>query len=70
MFFSERLKFFKKGGKIKSKAGMMNKVLGILKKTEKREFNVDNPFSIFLIENGKEKPYFAAKIGDITKFQK
>jgi len=59
----------KKGGKIKSEAGMMNKALGIQKETELREFNVDNTFSIFLIEKGKETPYFAAKIADITKFQ-
>ncbi len=37
---------------------------------ELRDFSLDNTFSIFLIENGKDKPYFAGKINDVTKFQK
>jgi len=36
---------------------------------EVREFSIDNAFAIFLIENGKENPYFAAKIYDISKVQ-
>ena len=60
----------KKGGKIKSEAGMTNRALSIQMEQEKREFSVDNTFSIFLIERGKDTPYFAAKISDITKFQK
>lgn len=60
----------KKGGEVKSEAGM-----GIVKSAlpveqeENREFNVDNTFTLFLRENGKELPYFAARISDITKFQ-
>ena len=34
-----------------------------------REFAIDNTFAIFLKEEGKDNPYFAAKIEDITKFQ-
>ena len=34
-----------------------------------REFLIDDTFAIFLVEEGKDKPYFAAKITDITKFQ-
>ena len=58
------------GGKIKSEAGMMVLKESIMVEPEvKREFLIDDTFSIFLIEEGKENPYFAAKISDITKFQ-
>ena len=36
---------------------------------KKREFYIDDTFAIFLIEEDKDTPYFAAKINDITKFQ-
>ena len=36
---------------------------------ENREFLVDNSFTIFLQEEEKTLPYFAAKIDDISKFQ-
>ena len=49
---------------------MTNRAISIQMEEEKREFSVDNTFSIFLIERGKDTPYFAAKISDITKFQK
>ena len=59
----------KTGGKIKSEAGMSVGMSAIL--PEKiREFSLDNTFAIFLIEDGKDNPYFAGKISDITKFQK
>lgn len=58
----------KKGGKIKSEAGMS--VLKFSNITgEKREFLLNDTFTIFLREKYKEKPYFAARIDDITKFQ-
>ena len=41
----------------------------LIKKDEPREFVVDDVFTIFLIENGKELPYFAAKISDISQVQ-
>ena len=58
----------KKGGKIKSEAGMMVSKTALMP-GESREFAVDNTFAIFLKEEGKDNPYFAAKIDDITKFQ-
>ena len=36
---------------------------------DKREFYIDDTFAIFLMEEDKDTPYFAAKINDITKFQ-
>lgn len=57
------------GGKIKSEAGMMVKNESIAIIDEFREFSIDDTFAIFLIEEGKDKPYFAGKIEDITKFQ-
>lgn len=64
-------KLDKKGGEVKSEAGM-----GIVKSAaltqeepEKREFNLDDTFTLFLRENGRDMPYFAAIISDITKFQ-
>ena len=56
------------GGKIKSEAGgiITNAALAIV---ENREFAIDNTFAIFLREKGKDMPYFAGRIDDITKFQ-
>lgn len=58
----------KTGGKIKSEAGMMLEKSALLVEGN-REFSIDNTFAIFLIEKGKNNPYFAGKINDITKFQ-
>lgn len=57
------------GGKIKSEAGMMVKNESAIMLEEVREFSIDDTFAIFLIEEGKNNPYFAGKISDITKFQ-
>lgn len=60
----------RKGGKVKSEAAMMVKFeSAMLEPEEKREFFVDDTFVIFLKEEDKNVPYFAAKIADITKFQ-
>lgn len=59
----------KTGGKIKSEAGMMVKYESAIMIDKIREFAIDDTFAIFLIEKGKDKPYFAGKINDITKFQ-
>lgn len=60
----------REGGKIKSEAGMMvRNESAIMLPEEPRQFFIDNTFAIFLIEEGKHTPYFAAKINDITKFQ-
>ena len=59
----------KRGGKIKSEAGMMvNKAIAINPK-EPREFLVDDTFTIFLRETEKDLPYFAAQISDISQVQ-
>ncbi len=59
----------KTGGKIKSEAGMMINKSAARIPEKLREFVVDDTFAIFLKEEGKETPYFAGKIDDITKFQ-
>lgn len=57
-----------KGGKVKSEAVMViEKTASGLK--ENRQFLVDGTFYIFLKEKDNEKPYLAARIDDITKFQ-
>lgn len=61
----------KTGGKIKSEAGMMVlEKAAIIEDEELRDFSIDNTFAIFLVEAGKDTPYFAGKINDITKFQR
>lgn len=59
----------KKGGKIKSEAGMMLDKAAIIEPEEPRKFLVDGTFTMFLKEEGKDLPYFATKISDITKVQ-
>lgn len=59
-----------KGGKIKSEAGIDAKNTSAgPNQNQPRNFYVDNTFAIFLREKGKEMPYFASRIDDITKFQ-
>lgn len=63
-----------KGGEIKSEAAIDMKIDATSfntkpKKEEPRYFYVDDTFTLFLREKGKDKPYFAARIDDITKFQ-
>lgn len=57
------------GGSIKSEAAIGTKFSSIRPSTEKREFNFDDDFTIFLKETGKDKPYFAANVSNITLFQ-
>lgn len=59
----------KKGGKIKSEAGMMLNKTAIIEPEEPREFLVEDTFVMFLKEAERELPYFATKISDITKVQ-
>lgn len=58
-----------KGGRIKSEAGMMADNAMAIVPAEPRKFNVDQTFTIFLIEEGKDLPYFASKISDISSVQ-
>ena len=57
-----------KGGRIKSEAGMMDKLNSAMPE-EPRNFFVDDTFTIFLKEKGKDLPYFAAQISDISQVQ-
>ncbi len=57
-----------KGGRIKSEAGMMDK-LNLAMPEEPRNFFVDDTFTIFLKEEGRDLPYFAAQISDISQVQ-
>ncbi len=59
----------KKGGKIKSEAGMMVRKMAIMMPEEPRQFLIDDTFTIFLLEENRDLPYFAAKISDITVVQ-
>ena len=53
-----------KGGKVKSEAAIDPGA-----KPKPRYFYLDDTFALFLREEGKELPYFAARIEDITKYQ-
>ena len=60
----------REGGKVKSEAGMMvTYESAMMEPVEIREFLLDDTFAIFLIEEGKDTPYFAGRIDDIRKFQ-
>ena len=58
------------GGRIKSEAGIGMKNTSIAMPETPRNFYVDQAFTIFLVEEGEELPYFAAKISDIENIQK
>lgn len=64
-----QFKLDKKGGKIKSEAGMMIEKAMAVMQTEPREFLVNDVFTLFLIEKNQDLPYFAAKISDISQVQ-
>ena len=57
------------GGKVKSEVGMMVGATSVAPVEMPRYFYVDETFTIFLIEEGRDLPYFAAKISDITNVQ-
>lgn len=59
----------KKGGKIKSEAGMQMNTSAKVSDRMKREFLFDDDFVIMLKEKDKELPYFAAYISDIKSVQ-
>lgn len=63
----------KSGGKVKSEAAItMTSYAGMIEKPEEienRYFEFDSEFTIFIREGGKDLPYFAANIDDITLFQ-
>ena len=63
-----KLNMDKKGGSIKSEA-VMDLMKMSLVDDEKRNFDFDDEYVMFLQETGREKPYFAMCVNDITKFQ-
>lgn len=63
-----KFKLNNKGGEIKSEAGMSVQKSAIINQ-EPRNFDCDDNFAIFLKENGKDMPYFAAIINDINLFK-
>ena len=58
-----------KGGRVKSEAAIAMKDNAIMMPSEPRNLYVDEAFTIFLVEEGMELPYFAAKISDIDTIQ-
>lgn len=67
-----KLELNKKGGKLVSEAAIMTKESAAIIDTEikPKHLYLDDSFVMFLVEEGKDKPYFATSISDITKFQK
>lgn len=57
-----------KGGKVKSEAGMDVKYENATIE-KNRNFYVNDTFALFLKESNKDKPYFALRVDDISKFQ-
>ena len=60
-----------RGGKIKSEAAIATDFSGATEyiRHKPRYFYLDNTFAIFLREQGRDIPYFAARIDNITKYQ-
>lgn len=58
------------GGKVKSEAGVDSwKTTSMAEEEEKRYFNVNDTFALFLKEETKDVPYLALRVDDITKYQ-
>lgn len=66
---SIKFSFDEKGGKVKSEAGMDVKFETTASDKKIRNFYVDDTFALLLKESNKEKPYFALRVDDISKFQ-
>ena len=66
-----KLKLNEKGGEIKSEAAidMIKSTAFLPEQNTPRYFYIDDTFALFLREKGKDVPYFAARISDITKYQ-
>ncbi len=66
-----QLEMDKSGGKLKSEALIVaaKSTAVAEERVEKRYFNLNDEFTMFLKERDKDLPYFAANIEDITLFQ-
>lgn len=67
-----KLELDNKGGKVKSESVIDIKSYTTSvdpNKNEKRYFNYNDTFALFIKEKGKDIPYFAARIDDINKYQ-
>jgi len=74
MFISDALQTVEfvlneKGGKVKSEAAIGTKYTAAIFEEEPKKLYLNDTFTLFLKEDNKDKPYLAAKITDITKFQ-
>ena len=54
------------GVKLKSEAAIIAKMTALLPAEESRHFYFDDTFVVFLKEKGKEKPYFALRVYDLS----
>ncbi len=60
----------KEGGEITSEASIWFDTSGASESTPKeRNFDFNSTFNLFLVEEGKDKPYLALNVDDITLFQ-
>ena len=70
-----RLTMDENGGSVKSEAIVEMGITSSAQNSapteepDPRYFNVDDTFAVFLREQGKDTPYFAARVNDITKLQ-
>ena len=58
-----------KGVELKSEAAMTVMKMSVMEDLKPRLFNYDDTFVLFLKEKGKESPYFALRVNDITNYQ-
>ena len=60
-----------KGGKIKSEAAILVKTnsLIIADENKPRHFDFDKPYVMFLVDEGKNDPYFALRVKDLKGLQ-
>lgn len=64
-----QLELNKKGGKVKSEAGMDVKNCGLKDSENSRHFHLDHTFTLFLKEKESHLPYLAIQIEDINQFK-